>query len=693
MKVKTENLPKALKEQGVFCPWKYFTKRGSDKPSKMPYNANDPTEFGDSSDRTKFGGLDAVIEAAEYAQILGIDFDGIGLGVFAPISGIDIDHCIDAEGNPSEMAADIISIMGSYTEISPSGTGIHIYFTVPQGFSYDKEKYYIKHDSIECYVPGMTARFLTVTGNRIRGCLNQIPDRSDQLMKVLEKYMIRPRSEQVPQDQTRIPVDLSDRDLIQKASKNPKFAALFSGSIMGYPSHSEADSALCYHLAFWTGRDPDRMDSLFRASGLFRPKWDQQRGSKTYGEMTIESAIRNCVDVYEPYKPPTASDLFGKPDQGNPDTAPSDPQDMPVSLTEIAQNALATASSIDSINAREYLENGRFEKEIAYFTEFKSRKTGFSGIDRYLTLYPGLAVLGGCASLGKTTFAMNLTENLLKRGEKVIYFALEQDPIELISKMVSRRVFEQSGYDPQKTKYRNIDIKNGANGPEIQEAIKAAAADAESLEMIRCDFQVTAEQICRYIRESIEADPLHRKPIVFIDYLQLIAPDPTMLRSDQRTQIDFTVKRLKTIQRELGILIVMVSNFNRSAYNTPVSYESFKESGLIEFTCDYVWGLQLKVLSNPEYYRIRSEKTGLMTQKGQSDDVRFKMMTDAQKSIPKSVEFISLKSRNGVQSYSVNFNYWVQYDCYLEPQLFIATPQAQEQTESESNGADLPLPI
>ena len=78
------------------------------------------------------------------------------------------------------------------------------------------------------------------------------------------------------------------------------FARLWRGDISGYPSHSEADQALCSRLAFWTGRDAGRMDALFRQSGLMRPKWDRRQGGSTYGQITIQHAIQHCTSVYQP---------------------------------------------------------------------------------------------------------------------------------------------------------------------------------------------------------------------------------------------------------------------------------------------------------------------------------------------------------------------------------------------------------
>jgi primase-polymerase (primpol)-like protein len=75
------------------------------------------------------------------------------------------------------------------------------------------------------------------------------------------------------------------------ARNGAKFGALWRGDWSGYPSQSEADQALCNHLAFWTQGDPAAIDRLFRRSGLYRDKWDTRRGDATYGSRTIATAL------------------------------------------------------------------------------------------------------------------------------------------------------------------------------------------------------------------------------------------------------------------------------------------------------------------------------------------------------------------------------------------------------------------
>ena len=101
-----------------------------------------------------------------------------------------------------------------------------------------------------------------------------------------------------------VPVDLNDRELLERAFRSAsgeKLRALYHGDKSAHGDDtSRADSALCFHLAFWTGRDALRMDSLFRGSALMRPKWDEKRGAQTYGQLTIERAIARTSQTYAP---------------------------------------------------------------------------------------------------------------------------------------------------------------------------------------------------------------------------------------------------------------------------------------------------------------------------------------------------------------------------------------------------------
>jgi putative DNA primase/helicase len=223
-----------------------------------------------------------------------IQSDGIGF-VFRPedtIAGVDIDDARDSEtGSPSDTAQEIITRVESFTEVSPSGTGYHVYVfgTLPPDAKNRKGK-------IEIYDK---ERFFTVTGHRVDTTPSDVNNRNETLQKIRSEYVADDTTESDPTGPTD-PVDLSDQQLLDKAKSaehGDDFGALWRGDTTGYDSHSEADYALCQHLLFWTGGDYDRTERLFSKSELSREKWDERRD---YREGTIRNADSNLSGYYDP---------------------------------------------------------------------------------------------------------------------------------------------------------------------------------------------------------------------------------------------------------------------------------------------------------------------------------------------------------------------------------------------------------
>lgn len=174
-----EKLPDKIKTDALCCLWRYEERNG--KRTKVPYRLNG--SCANSTDRRSFTDFQHIKSAAS-------EYDGIGMGVFDGFCAVDIEHCV-TDGKLSDRAQDIVDTMDSYTEYSPSGTGVRIIF-LASGLSYDKSRYYINHQKmgLEVYVAGYTNKFVALTGNAIyeRG----VEERSAALMTVLEQYMVKP---------------------------------------------------------------------------------------------------------------------------------------------------------------------------------------------------------------------------------------------------------------------------------------------------------------------------------------------------------------------------------------------------------------------------------------------------------------------------------------------------------------------
>lgn len=312
----------------------------------------------------------------------------------------------------------------------------------------------------------------------------------------------------------------------------------------------------------------------------------------------------------------------------------------------------------ERMSAADYLAGGFYNNDIDFIQNYAGRKMGLhEDIDRYLTLYPGLAVLGGQASLGKTTFCINVVNKLLERGEHVLYFALEQRPEELITKILARYIFENN----PETNINNLMLNAGDRSAETCAAIGAQADRLKNFHIIECSFETTAQWIIDQVTRYTDNNP-NITPVVIVDYLQIIAAPPAF-RGDKRATVDNNLKALKKMQKSKGLFVIVISSFNRSSNMEPVSYECFLETSCIEYTCDYVWGLQLAIqdTDNEEFYIKEGAQGG---KKSREEYDKKRMMQEAQAQTPKKVQFVSLKNRRGRQFFKANFDYYPAHDFF-----------------------------
>ncbi len=302
-----ETLPiKDLKKVPIWINWNLENKDG--KTTKIP-KAFDGTAVGTTQNyKQKWCDFEtAKVQIADNsADGIGLIFDKITLDnkTFA-LAGIDIDHR-DLE---DIVVQDIISLMNTYTERSPSGNGFHLLILIdttklPENF---KEIYYMKnpHNKIEAYVAELTNRFFTFTENVIVD--KPIFERTQQFMQFLNTYMHRDinfsNADEVTEcNDTLIkdnPVPQNNQiivDTILRTKQADKFYKLFfEGDTSEYGGdNSSADMALATILAFYVGPNTERIDNLMKQSKLYRTKWERP----DYKEMTIKKAIQCCNENF-----------------------------------------------------------------------------------------------------------------------------------------------------------------------------------------------------------------------------------------------------------------------------------------------------------------------------------------------------------------------------------------------------------
>lgn len=341
---------------------------------------------------------------------------------------------------------------------------------------------------------------------------------------------------------------------------------------------------------------------------------------------------------------------------------PQQPSGSPAQTA--SQNTQQQHFVFNCIQSYDYFQSGTFSKDIAHYQSFANRKTGYSNLDMIQPLYPGLYCLGAISSLGKTTFVHQMADQLAAAGDVVMYFSLEQNRFELFSKSIARRFFLTNRQRTLQTKSKSdyptpssIDLRRGngsAFSAELQQEIdNYKNLVGNNLMILEGSFSVTVEDIVVATEEVIK-QLNGRKPVVIVDYLQIIAPSLIGGRvPDTKTSIDHIVHTLKTLQSMHNLTVIAISSVNRSNYMTPVDFESFKESGGIEYTADIVWGLQLGVLHDPDFEKEKS----IVKQR--------EMIVEAKAATPRAIELVCLKNRYGVSSYNAQFDYYASSDCFV----------------------------
>ncbi len=290
--------PQELKDRKQWVCWRLEPDKDGGKPKKMPINpitgkgamSNNPQTWADY--RTAF-------DAYEKYSYTGIGYmftkdDGY--------VGVDVDHCYNPEtGEFNEIAKAIIARQPTYAEFSPSGDGVHLYFkgVKPTGGSKNTDT------GVEMYESG---RYFTVTGRQLDGSPDTVAEDNGALAWIHETYIKKRKKKKSKKKKASpgVPVEMTDEELLEKAKNSEDgeaVTALFEGNWQGvFQSQSEADMALCRKLAFWSGKNKEQMDRIFRSSGLFRQKWDEKHHANgaTYGEETLDKAIESTEDVYSP---------------------------------------------------------------------------------------------------------------------------------------------------------------------------------------------------------------------------------------------------------------------------------------------------------------------------------------------------------------------------------------------------------
>lgn len=313
--------------------------------------------------------------------------------------------------------------------------------------------------------------------------------------------------------------------------------------------------------------------------------------------------------------------------------------------------------------------------------------TGFKSLDIVLDggLYTGLYVIGAVSSLGKTTFCLQVADQIAEQEKDVLIFSLEMARHELMAKSVSRQTYiicknDNLGYRNAKTTRGILNGKAYANYSKTENKIidRAFAVYKNNIGGHIYIHEGIGNIGINEIRTSVayHTKIMGSAPVVLIDYLQIMAPENERATDKQNT--DNAVTELKRLSRDFKIPVVGISSFNRENYVSPVNMTSFKESGAIEYSADVLLGLQ--------YYGMDYQDKEFDKDKKRSDRIR-KLIADYEIETKKGgaaqLQLKILKNRNGNRG-SVRLDFFPMFN-YFEDKGVDTLPYDPKAEENKND--------
>lgn len=284
----------------------------------------------------------------------------------------------------------------------------------------------------------------------------------------------------------------------------------------------------------------------------------------------------------------------------------------------------------------------------------KRYPTGFPRLDLALGggLSEGVLYLGAIASLGKSTFVLQMADHMASQGIPVVYVSMEMGGDYLTSKLVGMHTFLASyktGDRRAKTcnfllseAMRDMDEREQAS---VLEASRIVAELGKNITVWDDrSSAMTVDKIERYIDEYVMA--YGTCPVLIIDYLQILSAPRELQGCTDKQAVDYNVAKFRAISAKYHVPVIVISSFNRDNYNTKVGLQSFKDSGNIEYSGDTLIGLQLTGVGDKNF------------------DV------DAAKAAyPRKVDLIILKQRYGAAGVRIPYNFYTTYNYFEEAKL------------------------
>lgn len=315
---------------------------------------------------------------------------------------------------------------------------------------------------------------------------------------------------------------------------------------------------------------------------------------------------------------------------------------------QAAQVAESDKEEYSKITAGYNLQS--FRDEIAKAADEERCSTGFKNLDEALDggLYRGLYIIGAVPSLGKTTFVLQIADQIAKQGKDVLIVSLEMDRAELTAKSLSRISFELVRKCDKKGMAKTArDILDGSRQKNfiaeeialLDQSFDLYGQFADHVYIIEGRGNFTVNEIRAAVEKHVSITG--NAPVVIIDYIQKISA--LNLNASDKTSMDLAVKELFWTARDFNLPVIGISSFNRAKYTGRPDMSAFKESGSIEYDADVLLAMNLK----------GSAADGYNDQAAKQKD-------------PREVEISVLKNRLASVGKVLKYDYYAAYNSFIE---------------------------
>lgn len=665
-KVNFDAIPQEMKDIPQWFMWKAIdTGRSDGKLSKYPTDINgNKITWNDTDELYTFSEVRNAYESSN--QFAGISFNMAGSGLVI----IDIDLENDENGQPTLTEKEKPFLNAGYVEKSVSGRGYHVVLAgdLPTSLQNSKNVYDEHDNKLEVFY---NTGFIAVTGDVYENhSLIDNVEISEQFINYLSKNYkdknadsptshLEAYTEQPTNLDSFIPPKVNTSEALNlwintgnKTLKNRNVGKMAlwrreDEAMQKYGNDkSEASFAIVYELAYFMWDNPVGLHSLIVNNRFWNEQDNYMINNAKRLKHDIQKAINERKRSGKLYQRPISQNI------GN----------------QVASNKVENEEEKRRKSMLEQYKGANAKDNIDDFIDGINNKantpptsTGFPLLDEVLSggMREGLTVIGAISSLGKTTMAQQIADNVAQSGRDVLFISLEMARSELMSKSISREtlleVLENDG-----------DIRNAKTSIGITDASKHKNYSKDEKQLINIAIERYNEYAGHiYIVEAfgqigfqdvrelvkIHHEKTGKAPLVVIDYLQIMKPDDP--RATDKSNTDKAVNGLKQISRDFKTTIVAISSLNRESYNRPMSLTAFKESGAIEYSSDVLIGLDFtKMLENSSEMDFEEEKD----------------------KVPRNITLTILKNRNGRTGKRINylydprFNYFEEDDYYKKPE-------------------------